>query len=322
MLILFLLSLCNAEYSFLSVGDWGGKAKAPYYTPGQLTCGQVGMPKIAEKLNAKLVLAVGDNFYDSGIPTDEFDPRFTETFEDVYADDSLEVPWYAIAGNHDHRGNVTAQIFYSNHSSRWNYPSEYYDFVVRFKDGGQHLTAHFIMIDTVVFAGDSYVDDEGVFHAAPGPENVYEAQSQLEWLENILSTTKADFVWVAGHYPVWSVCSHGPTAHLDTDVKPLLEKYNVTGYIAGHDHCQSFVRESETGPVYPLAGNSHDCCYEPSKYDKNPKNSVKYYLAADNKNGVQAGFASYTMSSTEVVIAFYDENGVPLYSSSKAIRNV
>ena len=42
-----------------------------------------------------------------------------ETFEDVFTSKSLMRDWYLVAGNHDHNGNVTAQIEYTNKTQRW-----------------------------------------------------------------------------------------------------------------------------------------------------------------------------------------------------------
>lgn len=44
---------------------------------------------------------------------------YQNTFEDVYTAKSLRIPWYVLAGNHDHAGNVKAQIEYSHRSDIW-----------------------------------------------------------------------------------------------------------------------------------------------------------------------------------------------------------
>ena len=95
---------------------------------------------------------MGDNFYSSGIHGDDHAKRFKDTFEDAYPEPELQLPWYVIAGNHDHGGNVSAQIAYTADSSRWKYPDYWYTFSST--QGG--VTVQVAMIDTVVLAGMSY----------------------------------------------------------------------------------------------------------------------------------------------------------------------
>ena len=99
------------------------------------------MGKYAREHDVGHVMLLGDNFYGSGIHGDTSNCRFQKTFEarliclcsvtdsmmirrccpqDIYNATSLkDTPFYAIAGNHDHGGNVSAQIAYSGVQSRW-----------------------------------------------------------------------------------------------------------------------------------------------------------------------------------------------------------
>jgi hypothetical protein len=162
-------------YRFMAIGDWGAS-----YTPsggpnvtdtcditpgvnckthGVSGCGYneqqqmdgLQMGKFAAANKVDHVMLLGDNFYGSGIHGDDTSCRFKKTFEDIYNASSLEdIPFYAIAGNHDHGGNVSAQIAYTQDQKRWVYPDWFYGFEKSFTDGGKNVTMDFLMIDTVL----------------------------------------------------------------------------------------------------------------------------------------------------------------------------
>jgi hypothetical protein len=50
-------------------------------------------------MSAFLDVLAGDNFYPSGLNSTN-DVLFTQSFSDIYADASLQVPWHAVLGNH------------------------------------------------------------------------------------------------------------------------------------------------------------------------------------------------------------------------------
>lgn len=331
MYLLLLISLIHAKHhasnawSFLHMADWGG-TDAPQYTKSAQCVAGNAMDDIAQKYNIDTILAVGDNFYHYGVTADNAKGYFEHTFNNVYKGKQLDkAKFYAVAGNHDHRGDVQAQINYP--LEKWVFPNHWYTFT---KDMGNGMTAQFIMIDTVELVGESYHDKKNnIFVSATGPKNLQRAQSQWSFIENELASSTADFLFVAGHYPVYSPCSHGSTTDLVRYLKPLLEQYDVTAYIAGHDHCASYVDEG-LGPVYPMNGMGDECCYKPKKLTKMQKllnpGDLKFYVARDNTADYgkpQAGFNSYTLHSDGTMeIRFHDQKGHVIYSTTSKSRRV
>jgi tartrate-resistant acid phosphatase type 5 len=132
-------------FKFLSIGDWGDPA--------------------AKELNkwmgaesgVEFVIGIGDNFYSKGVSGIK-DPQFKEKFEETFTEPGLNVSWYITAGNHDYYGGETgikAEIEYSKHSSRWEFPDYYYDEKITAKDGTK---VHVIAIDTWrLNGGDTFV---------------------------------------------------------------------------------------------------------------------------------------------------------------------
>ena len=70
-------------------------------------------------------------------------------------------------------------------------------------------TFQIVFIDTVLLAG--IADHRNKFGELSGPADEAAAMSQWQWINATLGNSTADYLWVAGHYPVWSVCEHGPT---------------------------------------------------------------------------------------------------------------
>uniref|UniRef100_A0A8C7WYK8 Tartrate-resistant acid phosphatase type 5 n=1 Tax=Oryzias sinensis TaxID=183150 RepID=A0A8C7WYK8_9TELE len=293
----------RSSIRFLAVGDWGGVPYPPYVTPVQKTTARE-MSKVAEQMGADFVLALGDNFYFKGVNSVD-SPRFQETFESVYTAKSLRVPWYVIAGNHDHAGNVKAQIEYSQRSDRWKFPSYYYELDFRIPNTGKTLSI--IMLDTVMLCGNSldYEDEK-----PRGPVLEVEANRQLVWLQERLARSKADFLLVAGHYPVWSISEHGPTECLLQGVRPLLVQHNVTAYFCGHDHNLQYLEELGVGYVVSGAGNFLDP--DVRHKDHVPAGSLKFFTGQASTLG---GFVHAEVTNDKMILTYFQAKGTSLFQT-------
>ena len=127
----------------------------------------------------------------------------------------------------DHRGNVQAQIDYHG-SARWHFPTLFYPLHFNFtSSSGVARTVHLIMIDTVSLAGSCEVDYAGCPLLDPADPDA--ADDQWAWLEDQLAKSSADFLWVGGHYPIYSAGSDGTTAVLVQRLLPLLKQVCTVG---------------------------------------------------------------------------------------------
>jgi tartrate-resistant acid phosphatase type 5 len=159
-------------------------------------------------------------------------------------------------GNHDHIGNATAQIEYTQVSEKWFdflskslfghiskeklfkriLPDFNYVINIRTANGSTHVMS-ILVIDTVQLCGlnrssRGQTRFEGILDDA-------DSRAQLKMIEDTLeklSKTDVPYVIVAGHYPVWSISAHGPTPCMIEKIRPILQKYSVTAYFCGHDH--------------------------------------------------------------------------------------
>ena len=86
----------SGAISFLVVGDWGRRG-----TYNQSRVADAMAAKAAQEGGVGFVLSTGDNFYESGLVSVE-DDNFTASFSSIYHHKYLQVPWYAVLGNHDY----------------------------------------------------------------------------------------------------------------------------------------------------------------------------------------------------------------------------
>lgn len=310
-----------AADSYFVIGDWGGIPTAPYTTPAEvLVAGTLGAA--VAKSGANTVLALGDNFYYNGV-TSVDDPRFQQTFESVFTAPSLQGPttqFMVIAGNHDHYGNASAEVAYTAKSNRWSFTDFYYTFSKTTTDGA---TVEFVMIDTVLLAGNSDLPNGGQLHGdeLPGPSDNEVALTQWQWINATLAASTADYLVVAGHYPVWSICEHGPTSLLVSTLKPMLQQYKATAYLAGHDHCAEYIDEG-LGVQYHGLGAAHGCDNSTAHASAIPAGALKYHFLAPNTNddnddfNAKVGaFGVITVDKTSFVVQHLDDSGNVLYTA-------
>lgn len=218
----------QGDLKFLVLGDWGRRGR---YFQDEVA---ETMGKVAGEINADFIVTTGDNFYPSGVAS-VWDSHWQQSFEYVYTAPSLDIPWYATLGNHDHRGTVQAQIDYTEHSDRWNMPGRYYAITQTLDDTTR---IQFIFLDTVAL----YLlrnEVEGV----EIPDS--EGRRQLGWLDSTLTASTADWRIVAGHHPLYSAGDHGGSRTMQRLLEPIFQKHGVQMYFAGHDHDLQHLRVGE-----------------------------------------------------------------------------
>ncbi|MBM4316877.1 MAG: hypothetical protein FJ116_05295 [Deltaproteobacteria bacterium] len=212
-LLIILTSLgTGAETGFLFFGDTGTGST------NQMKVAQA-MANFCEDVKCDFVASLGDNFYPSGV-TDTRDPLWKTAFEIPYS--PLNIPFFALLGNHDYQGNIEAQINYSKKSQQWKMPSQYYTY--------SKGPVDFFVLDTNKFN-----------------------KSQREWLAESLDNSKKPWKVVCGHHPIYSFGEHGNSEELKEELLPIIEG-KVNFYLSGHDHNKQVIQKKSSNITFIVSG--------------------------------------------------------------------
>jgi len=293
--ILFLLLICSAapgqSVNFIAIGDWGREGQ---YLQKE-TADEMGI--YAEKNKTDFVITVGDNIYNTGVKGTD-DPKWQTCFEQVYTAPSLEIPWYASLGNHDYYGNVQAQIDYSGISKRWQMPARFYNFEKRVDS---NTTLLIVMIDSnPLLRGYRDMKKDGAYDSFIDEINSQDPDRQLSWIDSVLSNSNAKWKIVAGHHPVYTGGEHGNSKDLIEKLEPLLEKYKVDMYLAGHDHDMQYLKKEGSSVNYFVSGAG-------SKLrETGPMEHTKFCKSIN-------GFLGITVSGENIKASFVDYTGNDLF---------
>jgi tartrate-resistant acid phosphatase type 5 len=267
----------------VALGDWGRRGS------GRQRAVANAMATAAKAAASRFVISVGDNFYENGVQS-ATDDHWKASFEDVYAA-ALQTPWYAVLGNHDHRGSAQAQVDYARASPRWRMPGRFYR-VSGAQHGAPQLDLFFLDTTALVL---------GYSPASP-PALQRAAAAQLGWLDAELGRSRAAWKLVVGHHPVHSGGSgHGDTPALVAKVKPLLDTHGVQAYLNGHDHNLQHVRRGSIDYVGTGA--------ESAVRAVRPIEGTRFCLA-------RPGFALFSLGAETLTLEFRDFTGASLYRTA------
>jgi len=310
--IMMMIGLINA-LNFIAMGDWGGREDYPFTTPSELSSAQ-GIGRVSRQIGSNFVLGIGDNFYSEGVK-DVSDSRFTSTFQNVFTPQLVgNQTFYVVAGNHDHRGNVKAEIDYSTYdpTGRWTFPDYFYVIQKSLIDSnGKEIKVGIVMIDTVILAG-AWDNSE----PQPIPSTHPLKKLHLQWIQKTLEKLdgKVDWLMMAGHYPIYSIGEHGPTGYLVEHLLPLIKKHGVSVYMNGHDHSLQMIQVE--GVSYVTTGAVHEVDPTRKHYYSVPAGSLKFHFPNHGGDKWSAGgFVGVMIHNRTVgVINYYDQTGHNLFS--------
>jgi tartrate-resistant acid phosphatase type 5 len=277
---------------FLALGDWGYRGAESQREVAQ------AMTRYADAFHPDFIVSTGDNFYDHGVESTT-DSHWRESFERVYTGRSLQVPWYAVLGNHDYPRSPEAQVEYTRQSTRWRMPARYYTTAVRL--AGQP-TVRLVYLDTNPMM-DAYRSNPALaeYREASRQDPI----RQRRWLDSVLTAAPEPWKLVVGHHPIYTAgLAYRDAPELIRDLKPILQKHHVQVYLCGHEHNLQHSRVPGEGIDYLLSGGGGSWRYAGT-------NERTQFSASAR------GFVAISVRTDSLFVEFIDHEGKRLYGMKR-----
>jgi len=255
--------------TFLAIGNWGRRAHRHQVDVAS------GLARAAREYQADFVVTTGDNFCDDGVDG-VLDPQWHDSFDAVYDDAALDIPWYASLGDRDHRGDAGALVEYTQHDLRWRMSDQFYAINKRVDDSTH---AQFVFLDTTPLSADRDL--------APADD----ASLQLYWLRNMLAPSRSDWKIVIGHHALADLRLPDNT----TAIAPVLQNFGVQAYLSGFKPGLGVRRTDGVCSVLSGAGGGEGA--------QAPLDDTASFYRA------MPGFSVVTLASKTLTIRFCDADG-------------
>jgi tartrate-resistant acid phosphatase type 5 len=275
----------DSAIRFAVIGDWG------WYGQTDQMKVAAAMEKVGAECAYDFIVSTGDNFYDSGVDS-VGDVLWDLSFENVYTGAHLQCPWYVILGNHDYRGAPSAEIAYSNNSTRWRLPSKYYREQFNF---GVGETLDIFFMDSnpyqkdLLSAGNAYPELNSI-------DTVY----QNGWAEDGLRSSTANWKLVFGHHPLYTCGMRKTQPQYMRKFEGLFNETHVDAYICGHEHDLQVHKPTGTVTYFVSGGGgSKRPIQSPFEFTHFAQSSL--------------GFMVVEILNGKMEVTSYNENGQVLY---------
>lgn len=257
---------------------------------GDMGTGDALQAEIAEAMNQycegrkiAAVIFLGDNFYPHGVKTVD-DEQWESKFRRPYSLSCLQkLPFYALLGNHDYKGNPKAQIEYKGQNPSWFMPHRFYDI-------------HFGKLLNITMLDTNILDLCGI-----------STRCTLDFLMESLKEGVTQFRVVAGHHPVASSSGKYPRKFQGNVMERVLCN-RAHYYLNGHSHHLEHLSSGacKTPLDFFVVGGGGADLYELSKWQK----ETKFALSTHGFMSLHANFEALTFT-------FYDKSNKELYKVIK-----